>query len=152
MLPVTLPRPSLLFYSAKLRIATHIKMKYRQVLLQSCLQISVLVVEQTNACKRHHHIVFIAACDHICITHGSTGLCDVFYAALMCSLDVIGEGEERIASQSHILHFVKPCSLFLSGKYGRFYLEDAFPCAVCQHIHVLITHVDINGIVTVGSA
>lgn len=85
---------------------------YRQVLLQSCPQISVLMVEQTDACKRHYHVIFIAACNNICITHGSTGLCDVFYTTLMSSLDIIGEGEECIASQSHILHFVKPCSLF----------------------------------------
>ena len=125
---------------------------YRQVLLQSCPQISVLMVEQTDACKRHHHVIFIAACNNICITHGSTGLCDVFYTTLMSSLDIIGEGEECIASQSHILHFVKPCSLFLSGKYRGFYLEDTFLGTVSQHIHVLIAHVDINGIVTVGSA
>ena len=80
---------------------------YRQVLLQSCPQISVLMVEQTDACKRHHHVIFIAACNNICITHGSTGLCDVFYTTLMSSFDIIGEGEECIASQSHILHFVK---------------------------------------------
>lgn len=110
------------------------------------------MMEQTDARKCHHHVVFIAACDHIAVAHGSAGLCDVFYAALMCSLNIIGEGEECITSQSHILHFVQPCSLFLSGKYRRLHLENTFPGAVCQNIHVFITHVNINGIVTVGSA
>ena len=110
------------------------------------------MVEQTDARKCHHHIIFVAACNNIAVTHGSTWLCDVFYAALMCSLDVIGEGEECIASQSHILHLIQPCSLFFSGKYRGLYLEDTFPGTVRQHVHVLIAHVDINGIVTVGSA
>ena len=59
-------------------------------------------MEQTDAGECHYHVVLIAGFDHMIVTDGSARLCDIFYAALVCALDVVAEGEERIRSKSHV--------------------------------------------------
>ena len=69
----------------------------------------------------------------------------------MGALNIVTEGEERVRAKGYALHLVQPCSLLFSGKYRRFYLEGLLPCALSQHIHVLVTDVNVNGIVTIRS-
>ena len=109
-------------------------------------------MEQSDAGKCHYHIILVAAVDNSVITHGAAGLCDVLYAALVCSLDIVGEGEECVGAQGHILHLIQPCSLFFSGEYRGLHLEDGLPYAVCKYVLVLIAHVNVNSVVSVGSA
>ena len=63
-----------------------------------CPQTAVirLMMEQTNSGKRHNHIVFVAALDHQIISHGTAGLGNIRYAALLSPLNVVAEGEEGI--------------------------------------------------------
>ena len=56
------------------------------------------MVEQSDAGEGHYHMVFVAAVDDSIVTDGAAGLCDVFYAALVSSLDIVGEGEEGVRS------------------------------------------------------
>ena len=37
------------------------------------------VMEQPDACKRHHHTVFVAAVDDSIIADGSAGLCHILH-------------------------------------------------------------------------
>ena len=111
-----------------------------------------LVVEQTDARKCHHHVILVSALDHKVITNGSAGLSNILNAALMRSLDVVGEGEECVASAGHALHLVKPCSLFLAGKYCGLYLKGLLPNAVRKNVLVLISHVYVDRIIAVCAA
>ena len=54
------------------------------------------MVEQTDACKCHCDAVFVAGFDDMVITYRASCLGDILYAALVCTLDVITEGEEGI--------------------------------------------------------
>ena len=60
-----------------------------------------LVMEQSDSGKYHRHVILITAFDDRIIADGAAGLCNVFYAALMCAFDVIGTGRMR---QSQGLH------------------------------------------------
>ena len=61
-----------------------------------------LVMEQSDSGKYHCHVVLVTAFDDRVIADRATGLCNVFYAALMCAFDVIGEREECIGAQGYI--------------------------------------------------
>jgi len=55
-----------------------------------------LMVEQSYTCEGHGDIVFVAGLDHIVITHAATCLGDELHTALMGTLDIVAEGEERV--------------------------------------------------------
>ena len=61
-----------------------------------CSKYIALMVEQTDACKRHGDAVFVAGFDDMVITYRTACLGDVFHAALVRTLDVVAEGEESI--------------------------------------------------------
>ena len=109
-------------------------------------------MEQPDSCKCHHHTVLVAALYHRIIPHGSPWLCNIFYTALMGSLNIVGEGEKGIAPQSHILHFIKPCALFLPREHGGLFFEGSLPDALRQYIHILIPYINVNSVVPVRSA
>ena len=106
-------------------------------------------MEQTDACECHRHSVFIADFDHVVVTDRSARLCDIFYAALVCALDIVAEREEGVRSESHILHLVEPCALLFFREYRRLLREDFLPFAVSKNIHVLVSDVNVDGIVAV---
>ena len=69
----------------------------------------------------------------------------------MCTLNIVTEREERVRAQCHTGHLIQPCTLLLLGEYRRFYLKGLLPYAVSQHIHVLVTDVNVNGVITVST-
>ena len=83
------------------------------------------------------------------ISHRTARLSHILHTASVGALNVIPEREKCVRSQSHICVLVQPCTLLLSSKHCRFYLEDILPCTVSQHIHIILAHVQINGIVAV---
>ena len=109
-------------------------------------------MEQTDACKRHHHIVFIAGLDHCVVSYRAAWFRDIAYAALLCSLDIIGEWEESVRSQGYFCQLIQPCAFFLSGEDFRLLCKGFLPGAVCQHVHVLFSDVHVNGIVSFRAA
>ena len=109
-------------------------------------------MEQPDSCKYHRHAVPVACLDYSIVTHGAAGLNDILNAALLCTVNVIGEGEERVAAKRHILHPIQPCPALFSRKYRRFHLKGLLPDSVRQHIHIIIAHIHVNGIVTVRAA
>ena len=108
-----------------------------------------LVMEQTDTCKAHCHIVFVAGINDMIITNGSARLSHIFYAALVCTLNIVAKWEECVRSQCNICVFIQSCTFFFCCKYRWFYFKDILPCAICKHIHVLISDVKIDRIVTI---
>ena len=107
-------------------------------------------MEQTDAGECHRHSVLIADFDHVVVTDRSARLCDIFYAALVGTLDIVAEREEGVRSEGHILlHLVEPCALLFFREYRRFLGEDFLPFAVSKNIHVLVSDVNVDGIVAV---
>jgi hypothetical protein len=56
------------------------------------------VVKQPQAAKGHGDAVFIAGVDHLLVADGATGLDNGGYAAAVRALNVVAEGEERVAA------------------------------------------------------
>ena len=110
------------------------------------------MVEQANAGEAHDHVVAVAGLDDVVIPDTAAGLCDILHAAAECSLNVIAEGEERVGAESHIGISVEPCPLLLCSKYSGLLCEECFPLAVRKNIHVILAHVQVDGVVSVGSA
>ena len=107
------------------------------------------MVEQTNTGECHRHSVFVAHIDHVVVTDISTRLCDILYAALVGTFDIVAEREEGVRSESHILHLVEPCALLLFREYRRLLREDFLPFAVSKNIHILVPDINVNGVVAV---
>ena len=71
------------------------------------------------------------------ITDGSARLSHIFYAALVCTLNIVAKWEECVRSQCNICIFIQPCAFLFCCKYRWFYFEDILPSAICKYIHVL---------------
>ena len=69
----------------------------------------------------------------------------------MCTLDIVTEREERVRAQCHVGHLIQPCTLLLLSEYRRFNLKGLLPYAIRQHIHVLVTDVNVNGVIAVST-
>ena len=67
-----------------------------------CAVLCSLVMEQSDSGKYHRHAILITAFDDRIIADGAAGLCNVFYAALMCAFDVIGKREECVRTKGYI--------------------------------------------------
>lgn len=67
-----------------------------------CAVLCSLVMEQSDSGKYHRHVILITAFDDRIIADGAAGLCNVFYAALMCAFDVIGKREECVRTKGYI--------------------------------------------------
>ena len=55
-----------------------------------------LVMEQSDSCKRHRHIIFVTCADYIVVTNGSSRLRNIFHTAFVSTFDIISKREERI--------------------------------------------------------
>ena len=107
------------------------------------------MMEQTNAGKAHYHTILVAGIDNIVITNRSTWLSDILNARLMGTLDVVTEGEECIGAKAYIGILIQPCSLLFTGEDLRFYSEESLPCTIFQNIHVILTDIEIDCVITI---
>ncbi len=56
----------------------------------------ILMMEKSDSCKAHNHIIFITCIYYMVIPYRPSWLCNVFNSALMCTLDIIAKWEECI--------------------------------------------------------
>ena len=59
------------------------------------------MVEQSHSRKCHSDAILVACHDYMVITDGSAGFSDILNAALVCTLNVIAEGEKCITANGH---------------------------------------------------
>ena len=70
--------------------------EYQDVLRNSPRVLTRLMVEETHTRKCHCNTVLVAGFNNIVVTDRAAGLCNKGYAASLCSVDVVAEGEEGI--------------------------------------------------------
>ena len=109
------------------------------------------MMEQPYTCKCHNHVVLVAALDNEVVAYGAAGLGNVFNTALVCSLDVVGEGEECVGTYGYVGVACEPGFLFFAGEDFGLNLEALLPFAFTQYIFILIADVYIDGVVSVGT-
>mgnify|MGYP006954465681 CR=1 FL=1 len=108
-----------------------------------------LVMEQTDSRKCHHHMIFIASLNHMIVADGTSRLCHIRNAASVCALDVIAKREERVRSKRYLCVLIQPCPLLLCRKNRRLLCKNILPCTFRQHIHIVLSNVEVNGVVPV---
>ena len=66
----------------------------------------------------------------------------------MSALNVVAEGEEGIGTKGNAGQLIQPCAFFFSRKNGRLLCENLLPGAVRADIHIFLTDVNIDGVVS----
>ena len=74
------------------------------------------MMEQAHTCKRHGYAILVAGVDNIVVAYAASSLCDILYAALVGTLDVVAKGEEGIAAQRHALVLGEPLTALFCGE------------------------------------
>ena len=110
------------------------------------------MVEQPYAGEGHCYAILVASLDNIVVTNRAAGLCYVLDTALVGTLYVVAEREEGVAAEAYACVLGYPCLLLLHGEHLRLLLEELLPCALCQHVVVLLADVNVDCVVAVGTA
>ena len=94
------------------------------------------MVEQADAAERHRHAEAVAGLDDLFVADRAAGLGDVLHAALDGALDVVAEGEERVAAERNSLHAVEEPALLRGGKRLGLAGEALLPDPVADDVFV----------------
>ena len=73
------------------------------------------MMEQTQAAKCHGNAVFVAGVNHLLIADGTAGLDNSGHAAAMRALNVVAEGEKRVAAEGNACDLAEPFLLLSLG-------------------------------------
>ena len=86
-------------------------------------------MEKPYAGECHNHIVSVAAGDHIGISYGAAGFCNILHAAPEGSFYVVRKREKGIGAERNIINAGKIRPLFFfckgGGLFGEIFLPDA---------------------------
>ena len=74
------------------------------------------MMEQAYTCKRHGYAILVAGVDNIVVAYAASSLCDILYATLVGTLDVVAEWEESVATYRYTLVLGNPSLLLLDRK------------------------------------
>ena len=109
-------------------------------------------MEESHAGEGHRHSVFITAGNNNIVTNGATGLCNVGNAALLCTLDIVIEGEESVGAEGNTRNGVKIGSLFCDSEGFGLNSEIFLPVSVFANVFFVLVDISVDDIVTVGTA
>ena len=109
------------------------------------------MMEQAYTCKRHGDAILVAGVDNIVVAYAASSLCDILYAALVGTLDVVAEWEEGIATQCHTLVLGEPLTTLFCGERLWLLGEEHLPSTVAQHVFPLVRDIHVDGVVAVGA-
>ena len=70
------------------------------------------MMEQSHSRERHRHAELVARGNNEVIADGAAGLSDIADAGALCSLDIIGEREERVGAEGNARNGCKIRLLF----------------------------------------
>ena len=59
-------------------------------------------MKQSDSRKCHYHPVFITGLNNQIIPYGSPWLGNIFYTALLCTFNIVAEGEEGVRTNRYI--------------------------------------------------
>lgn len=113
---------------------------------------AVLMMEQANAGKGHCNAILVAGSNHMIVTDASTCLCNIFNAALMSPFYIIAKWEESIRPQADTCILADPLFLFLKRKHRRLFGKEILPYSISKYIVMILTDVNINGIIAICTA
>ena len=107
------------------------------------------VMEQAHARERHGDTVFVAHADDMVVPDRAARFRDIGHAALARALNVIPEGEKRVAAERNARDRGKICLLFLFCEQRGLRGKILLPHAVGKHIVTFVGDIDIDHIVPI---
>ena len=110
------------------------------------------MVEEAHARKCHSYIPLVASLDNKVVTDRAARLCDVAYAALVGTFNIVSEREERIGTERNAADCVKVGSDFLGGERLRTLGEILLPVALGADVLLVLVDVAVDDVVTLRSA
>ena len=103
-------------------------------------------------CERHGDTIFVTCLNNIVVTDRTTSLCNIFYATLVSTLDVVTEWEEGITTQTNTCVLCNPCFLLLTCQRLRLLSEELLPNTILKNVFPFVRDIYVDGIVTVCTA
>ena len=110
------------------------------------------MVEQAHAGEGHDHAEPVTGLDHLAVPDAAAGLSHVGDAAAAGALDVVPEGEERVAAETRSGDPGQMGSLLLTGEGKGAFREQRLPDAVRQKVLAVFSQVQVDRIVALGAA
>ena len=108
------------------------------------------MMEQANASKRHRDAVLVASHDDMVVAHAATSLSDELHTALVGTLNIVAEGEERIRAEGNFCVLGNPGLLFFHSQHLGLCLEELLPGTVAQHVVVLVLRdIHVDGVISI---
>ena len=78
---------------------------------------------------------------------------DVKYRhGIVGTLDIVAKWEESVAAKGYAGVLGYPFLLFLACEHLGLLLEELLPCAIAQHVVVVVGDIHVDGVVTVCTA
>ena len=111
-----------------------------------------LVVEQSHAGEGHDHALLVALRDDQIIADRTAGLGDIFHTGGIGPLDVVAEGEERVAAQCHIAAGSQPGLLVTFGQALGPFGEVVLPDAIGANVLLVAVDVAVDHVVAIRTA
>ena len=109
-------------------------------------------MEESDACESHRDAILVACLDDIVVTHRATGLGYELHSRLMGTLNIIAEGEERVRAKGDTGILRYPCLLLLTCQRLWTLREEHLPCPLAQDIIIIVRDINVDSVVTVGTA
>ena len=121
-------------------------------IVSSELHIHFLMMEQSNACECHCDAVLVASHDDVVVADAATGLCNILHTALVGALHIVAEWEEGIATKADASILGYPGLFLLSAEGLWLFCKELLPFALGKYIHIVVADIDVDGVVSVGTA
>lgn len=103
-------------------------------------------MEQPEVRVREHNIMLIRSLDTFGIHHASTGRSKVLHPAPERTVDIIWEGEERVARACDAAQLLGMVPLFLLRERLRYALEQTLPLLLLSTLENFTTNKKIDGV------
>ena len=110
------------------------------------------MVEEAHTRKCHSYIPLVASLDNKVVTDRAARLCDVAYAALVGTFNIVSEREERIGTERNAADRVKVGSDFLGGERLRTLGEILLPVTFGTDVLLVLVDITVDDVVTLRSA
>ena len=109
------------------------------------------MVEKSHASKRHNHAVVVARLYNSVVAYRAAGFRNVRNAGFLCSVNVVAEREESVASYRNAGYGGEVCFLFFRCERFGTAGEDSLPSSVCENVVAVIGDVYVDSVVSVGA-
>ena len=110
------------------------------------------MVEKADTDEGHCDAILVAGINDMVVADATACLGNVLHSTLVSTLYVVAKGEESIGAEAYTGILGYPFLLLLTGQRLGAGDEELLPCAVAEHVVVIIRDIHVDSIIAVGTA